>query len=104
MSRGTGSISRVVKRSEKFLGDYPQSEVSDSVRLELAHAYATWWNLSRAEPNPPCLQRRTNWALMQQNRGPSSSIRIFESTEDTGTGRPKQAKGIAGKPEGLKKV
>jgi hypothetical protein len=43
----------VIKRGEKFLKDYLQSEVSENIRLELAHAYATWWNLSRDEPNPP---------------------------------------------------
>jgi len=50
---GPDQFREVIKRSEKFLSDYPQSEVSDSVRLELGHAYATWWNLSRDEPNPP---------------------------------------------------
>jgi hypothetical protein len=50
---GPDQFREVIKRGEKFLKDYPQSEVSDNIRLELAHAYATWWNLSRDEPNPP---------------------------------------------------
>jgi hypothetical protein len=50
---GPDQFREVIKRGEKFLGDYPQSEVSDNIRLELAHAYETWWNLSRGEPNPP---------------------------------------------------
>jgi hypothetical protein len=50
---GSDQFREVIKRGERFLKDYPQSEVSDNIRLELAHAYATWWNLSRGEPNPP---------------------------------------------------
>jgi hypothetical protein len=49
---GPDQFRQVIKHGETFLRDYPQSEVSDSVRLEVAHAYATWWNLSRAV-NPP---------------------------------------------------
>lgn len=49
---GPDQFREVIKHSEAFLRDYPQSEVSDSVRLELAHAYATWWNLSRAANRP----------------------------------------------------
>ena len=45
---GPDQFREVIKHSEAFLRDYPQSEVSDSVRLELAYAYTTWWNLSRA--------------------------------------------------------
>jgi hypothetical protein len=50
---GPDQFREVIKRGEKFLQNYPHSEVSDSIRLELAHAYATWWNLSRSDPNPP---------------------------------------------------
>jgi hypothetical protein len=50
---GPDQFREVIKHSEEFLRDYPQTEVSDSVRLELANAYATWWNLSQGEPNPP---------------------------------------------------
>ena len=48
---GPDQFREVIKRSEKFLLSYPDSEVSDQIRLELANAYATWWNLSRGEPN-----------------------------------------------------
>lgn len=48
---GPDQFREVIKHSEEFLRDYPRSEVSDSVRLELAHAYATWWNLSRTDPD-----------------------------------------------------
>lgn len=46
---GPDQFREVIEHGEKFLHDYPQSEVSDSIRLELAHAYATWWNVSRTE-------------------------------------------------------
>lgn len=49
---GPDQFREVIKHGEKFLEHYPQSEVSDNVRLELARAYETWWNLSNAEPNP----------------------------------------------------
>jgi hypothetical protein len=49
---GPDQFREVIKHGETFLRDYPHSEVSDSVRLELAHAYATWWNLARTEPGP----------------------------------------------------
>lgn len=49
---GPDQFREVIKHAEIFLGNYPRSEVSDSVRLELAHAYETWWNLSRTEPDP----------------------------------------------------
>jgi hypothetical protein len=44
---GPDQFREVIQRSEKFLLIYPDSEVSDQIRLELANAYATWWNLSR---------------------------------------------------------
>lgn len=49
---GPDQFREVIKHSEVFLRRYPRSEVSDRVRLELANAYATWWNLSRDEPIP----------------------------------------------------
>lgn len=48
---GPDQFREVIRHAESFLEGYPRSEVSDSVRLELAHAYATWWNLSRTEPS-----------------------------------------------------
>lgn len=50
---GPNQFREVVNHGESFLQKYPESEVSSSVRLELANAYATWWNLSRRAPNPP---------------------------------------------------
>jgi hypothetical protein len=48
---GPDQFREVIKHGEKFLQDYPKSEVSDGVRLELANAYATWWNVSLDEAN-----------------------------------------------------
>ena len=44
---GPDQFREVIVHGEAFLKSYPSSEVSDDVRLELAHAYETWWNLSR---------------------------------------------------------
>jgi hypothetical protein len=46
---GPDQFREVIKRSEIFLKQYPNSEVSDDVRLELANAYATWWNVSQSD-------------------------------------------------------
>lgn len=43
---GSDQFREVIRRGEKFLASYPVSEVSDEIRLEIANAYATWWNLS----------------------------------------------------------
>jgi hypothetical protein len=51
-SEGPDQFREVIKRGESFLARYPRSEVSDSIGLELANAYATWWNLSRTETDP----------------------------------------------------
>ena len=50
---GPDQFREVIQHGEQFLKKYPSSEVSDSVRLELANAYATWWNQSLSDPNPP---------------------------------------------------
>lgn len=50
---GPDQFREVINHSEQFLVENPDTEVSDSIRLELANAYATWWNISRAERNPP---------------------------------------------------
>lgn len=50
---GPDQFRAVIKHGESFLKDYPESEVSDGVRMELANAYATWWNVSRDKPKPP---------------------------------------------------
>lgn len=44
---GPDQFREVIKHGEPFLKKYPASEVSDRVRLELANAYATWWNLAQ---------------------------------------------------------
>jgi hypothetical protein len=41
---GPDQFRKVIKHGERFLKQYPGSEVSNRVRLELANAYATWWN------------------------------------------------------------
>lgn len=50
---GADQFRKVIKHGEAFLVEYPNSEVSAAVRLEVANAYATWWNLSRSDPNLP---------------------------------------------------
>lgn len=50
---GPDQFREVIKHGENFLRIYPESEVSNSVRLEMANAYATWWNASRRAPNLP---------------------------------------------------
>ena len=49
-AEGPDQFREVIKRSEAFLSRYPNSEVSDDVRLETAKAYGTWWHLSRLTP------------------------------------------------------
>lgn len=48
---GPDQFRMVIKRGEEFLAKYPASEVSDSIRLEVANAYATWWNIANMEPD-----------------------------------------------------
>jgi len=48
---GPDQFRSVVKRGEAFLAKYPNTEVSNSVRLEMANAYATWWNVANREPD-----------------------------------------------------
>jgi len=48
---GPDQFREVIKHGEPFLKHYPDSEVSDHVRLELANAYATWWNIAQSEPD-----------------------------------------------------
>ena len=47
---GPDQFYTVIKRGQAFLQRFPNSEVSNDVRLAVADSYATWWNLSR---NPP---------------------------------------------------
>jgi hypothetical protein len=49
-AEGPDQFREVIKRSEAFLSRYPNSEVSDDVRLETAKAYGTWWHVSRLTP------------------------------------------------------
>lgn len=48
---GPDQFRAVIMHSKKFLTEYPNSEVSEAIRLELAKSYATWWNLSRLKAN-----------------------------------------------------
>jgi len=48
---GPDQFRMVIKRGEAFLAKYPASEVSGSLRLEVANAYATWWNVANMEPD-----------------------------------------------------
>jgi hypothetical protein len=48
---GPDQFRLVIKRGEAFLAKYPASEVSDRIRLEVANAYATWWNVANMEPD-----------------------------------------------------
>ena len=47
---GPDQFYTVIERGQAFLKQYPDADVSQDVRLAVADAYATWWNLSR---NPP---------------------------------------------------
>jgi hypothetical protein len=48
---GPDKFRLVIKHGEAFLAKYPASEVSNQVRLEVANAYATWWNVANSEPD-----------------------------------------------------
>jgi len=48
---GPDQFREVIKRGEAFLAKYPASEVSNRIRLEVANAYATWWNVANMEPD-----------------------------------------------------
>lgn len=48
---GPDQFRLVIKRGEAFLARYPASEVSGRIRLEVANAYATWWNVANMEPD-----------------------------------------------------
>jgi len=48
---GPDQFRLVIKRGEAFLTKYPTSEVSDRIRLDVANAYATWWNVASMEPD-----------------------------------------------------
>lgn len=45
---GPDQFREVINHGKSFLQEYPASEVSNKIRLEMANAYATWWNVSRA--------------------------------------------------------
>lgn len=48
---GPDQFRMVIKHGEAFLAKYPNSEISEQIRLAVANAYATWWNVSNMEPN-----------------------------------------------------
>jgi hypothetical protein len=48
---GPDQFRLVIKHGEAFLAKYPASEVSSQIRLEVANAYATWWNVANSERN-----------------------------------------------------
>jgi hypothetical protein len=48
---GPDQFRLVIEHGEAFLAKYPVSEVSDRIRLEVANAYATWWNIANMEPD-----------------------------------------------------
>jgi hypothetical protein len=50
---GPDQFRQVINHGERFLRAYPESDVSNSVRLEVAHAYETWWNVSRQVEKSP---------------------------------------------------
>jgi hypothetical protein len=50
---GPDQFREVIQHGEEFLRNHGHSEVSDSIRLELGNAYATWWNLSLDTLNIP---------------------------------------------------
>jgi hypothetical protein len=48
---GPDQFRLVIKHGEAFLAKYPASEVSNQIRLEVANAFATWWNVANSEPD-----------------------------------------------------
>jgi hypothetical protein len=50
---GPDQFRQVIRYGQSFLAAYPNAETSNAIRLEMANAYATWWNVSRDEPRPP---------------------------------------------------
>lgn len=48
---GPDQFRMVISHGEAFLRRYPASEISDRIRLEVANAYATWWNVANMEPD-----------------------------------------------------
>jgi hypothetical protein len=49
---GSDQFREVISHSENFLKRFPDTEISPVIRLELAKAYATWWNLSQNQDDP----------------------------------------------------
>jgi hypothetical protein len=47
---GPDQFRAVISHGEEFLRSFPDTEISVEMHLELAKAYTTWWNLSRAIP------------------------------------------------------
>jgi hypothetical protein len=43
---GPDQFREVIAHGKSFLQVYPHTEVSDDIRLAMANAYETWWNLS----------------------------------------------------------
>lgn len=48
---GPDQFREVIRHGEEFLNKLPNSEISADVRLEVAKAYTTWWDLSRSRPD-----------------------------------------------------
>lgn len=79
---GPNQFLEVIKHGKRFLSEYPNSEVSAEVRLSMAKAYATWWNLSREDANSlrennPVYAKWFNHSREGTNSD-SSSVNIYE--------------------------
>lgn len=70
---GPDQFRLVIQRGEPFLRRFPNSEVSNDVRLALANAYATWWNLSQ---NPP--SGKANTYLKGAARSKDKAIALYQ--------------------------
>jgi hypothetical protein len=58
---GPDQFREVIAHGKSFLRVYPDTEVSDDIRLAMANAYETWWNLSLARNPPDGTAKKDGW-------------------------------------------
>lgn len=72
---GPDQFRLVIKHGEAFLAKYPASEVSSQIRLEVANAYATWWNVANSERNVYTDPTQYKAGATRRSNAPSSYTR-----------------------------
>jgi hypothetical protein len=98
---GPDQFRQVIKHGEKFLKKYPGSEVSNRVRLELANAYATWWNASQAEPDAYSNPANYKAGAPEAKRRAIELYREYIKTQKTpGADARKRLKALQENPKG----